>query len=226
MSDVCLIFFTYNVVRMIYINLMREESAMTEKKRGSVGYSSRINDPAFKKYLKNSNRWSLLFSLIIAIVAVVGFYIYGETSSEMENPQALYIGFGIGGMFILVALFQVLGRKKSRTWDGTVVDKTVKNKRRRQSTGADENDFYWVEYTEYKVIIRSEQGKKYEITAEDDTTLYDYYQIGDKIRHHAGLNSYEKYDKSKDSIIFCGACGSLNQIEDDFCHRCKCPLLK
>lgn len=199
---------------------------MEKKDRGSVGYSSRINDPVFARYLKNSNRWSVLFSLIIAIVAVIGFYIYGETSSEMENPQALYIGFGIGGMFILIALFQVLGRKKSRTWDGIVVDKTVKNKRRRQSTGSDDNAFYWVEYTEYKVIIQSEQGKKYEITAEDDTTLYDYYQVGDRIRHHAGLNSYEKYDKSKDSIIFCGACGSLNQIEEDFCHRCKCPLLK
>lgn len=199
---------------------------MEKKDRGSVGYSSRINDPAFARYLKNSNRWSVLFSLIIAIVAVIGFYIYGETSSEMENPQALYIGFGIGGMFILIALFQVLGRKKSRTWDGIVVDKTVKNKRRRQSTGSDDNAFYWIEYTEYKVIIQSEQGKKYEITAEDDTTLYDYYQVGDRIRHHAGLNSYEKYDKSKDSIIFCGACGSLNQIEEDFCHRCKCPLLK
>ncbi len=193
---------------------------------GRAGFSTKINDPAFAKYLKNSNRWAGMFSVIIAIVAIIGFYIYGETSSEMSNPQALYIGFGIGGMFVLVALIQVIGRKKSKTWDGVVIDKTIKNKKRRQSTGSEDSDYYWLEYIEYKVIIKNDQGKKYEITAEDDTTQYNYYQIGDRIRHHAGLNSYEKYDKSKDSIIFCAACGTLNQIEADYCHRCKCPLLK
>ena len=84
---------------------------------GRAGFSTRIHDPAFAKYLKNSNRWSGMFSGILAIAAVVGFYIYGETSSEMSNPQALYIGFGIGGMFIFVALIQMIGRKTSKTWD-------------------------------------------------------------------------------------------------------------
>ena len=193
---------------------------------GRAGFSTRIHDPAFAKYLKNSNRWSGMFSGILAIAAVVGFYIYGETSSEMSNPQALYIGFGIGGMFIFVALIQMIGRKTSKTWDGTVIDKTIKKKRRRKSTGSEESDYDWVDYVEYKVIIKSEEGKKHEITAEDDDTLYNYYKVGDRVRHHGGLNSYEKYDKSNDSIIFCAACATLNQIEDDKCHRCKCPLLK
>lgn len=97
---------------------------------------------------------TIVISIILAISAIVGFYIYGETSSEMDNPQALFIGFGIGGMFVLVALLQILGRKRSK------------------------------------------------------------------------INSYEKHDKSKDSIIFCAACSSLNNIEDNNCFRCKCPLLK
>lgn len=193
---------------------------------GSAGFSTKISDPAFAKYLKNTNKWSAIFSIILAMAAIIGFFIYGETSSEMDNPQAMYIGLGIGGMFILIALFQILGRNRSKTWDGTVIDKTIKNKRRRQNTGSDTNDYYWVDYIEYKVIIRSDSGKKHEITAEDDTTVYNYYEKGDRVRHHGGLNSYEKYDKSKDSIIFCAACGSLNNIEDDNCFRCKCPLLK
>ncbi len=61
---------------------------------------------------------------------------------------------------------------------------------------------------------------------EDDDTLYNYYRIGDRVRHHAGLNSYEKYDKTRDSIIFCAACATLCDIGDDVCYRCKCPLLK
>lgn len=188
-----------------------------------IGFSSKINDPAFSKYIKNTNRWSAIFSVIIAVAAIIGFYIYGETSSEMENPQALYIGFGIGGMFLLIALFTIIGRKKSTTWDGTVVDKKIEKKRRSQSSG---DNHYWENYTLFTVFLRSDNGKKHRISVENDNTIYNYYQIGDRVRHHKGLNSYEKYDKSRDSIIFCNACASLNNIQDDFCFRCKCPLLK
>lgn len=191
-----------------------------------VGFSSKINDPAFEKYIKNTNRWSAIFSVILAVAAIISFFIYGETSTEMENPQALFIGLGIGGMFLLIALFQIIGRKRSKTWDGTVVDKTVKKKNRRQSTGGGDNDYYIHYYTEYAVIVRKDGGKTHRMVAEDDDTVYNYYQIGDRVRHHGGLNSYEKYDKSRDSIIFCAACASLNKMEDDYCFRCKCPLLK
>lgn len=193
---------------------------------GRIGYSERIHDPAFAGYLKNTNRWSAIFSMVLAVAAVVGFFIYGETSREMENPQALFIGMGIGGMFLVIALYTILARKASKTWDGVVVDKTIKKKDRRQSTGSDDNDYYIVYYTEYAVIIRDERGKMHRLTAEDDDTQYNYFQVGDHVRHHAGLNSYEKYDKSHDSIIFCSACATLCDINDDYCFRCKCPLLK
>ena len=196
-----------------------------EVSRGPIGYSSRINDPAFAKYLKNTNRWAVLFSLILAIAALLGFYIYGETSSEMDNPQALIIGSAIAALFLLIALFQVLGRKRSKTWDGVVVDKTVKEKKRRQSTG---NDDYTIDYyTEYAVIVKEDgKNKKHRIVSEDDATLSRYFQIGDRVRHHAGLNSYEKYDKSADTVIFCNACATRCDINDEYCFRCKCPLLK
>jgi hypothetical protein len=136
----------------------------------------------------------------------------------------MFIGLGIGAMFVVIALFQVAGRKKGKTWDGVVVDKTVLAKKRRRNTTG--NDYYWENYTEYTVIIRSDQGQKHVITVDDDDTLFNYYQIGDRVRHHAGLNSYEKFDKSNDSMVFCAACASLNAIEDDVCFRCHCPLLK
>lgn len=196
------------------------------KNAGRIGYSDRINDPSFARYIKNNNRWSFIFSLILAVAAIIGFFIYGESSSEMENPQALYIGLGIGGMFVAIALFQILGRKRSKTWDGVVADKTVKKKNRRQSSGNGAKDYYIHYYTEYAVIIQADNGGTFRITAEDDDTLFNYYQIGDRVRHHAGLNSYEKYDKSQDSIIFCNACGTLCDISDDVCFRCQCPLLK
>ena len=191
---------------------------------GRVGYSQHIQDPAFARYLKSTNRWSAVFSVILAVAAVIGFTIYGEVSSEMENPQALFIGLGIGGMFLLIALYTILARKRSKTWDGVVVDKTVKEKTRRHDTGNNDSTIDY--YTEYAVIVRDERGKNHRLTAEDDRTVFDYFQVGDRVRHHAGLNSYEKYDKSHDSIIFCNACATLCQINDDVCFRCKCPLLK
>lgn len=193
---------------------------------GTLGYSPRINDPAFAKYVKNANRYAGIFTGILAIIAFIGFTVYGETSSEMDNPQAMYIGMGIGGMFLTIALFTTLSKKRSKTWDGVVADKTIKNKRRKQSTGPDKNDFYWSDYVEYKVIIKEDGGKKHELTAEDDDTRYNYFQVGDKVRHHGKLNTYEKYDKTRDTVSFCNACASLNDIHDEACFRCKCPLLK
>lgn len=188
-----------------------------------IGYSERINDPAFARYRRNSVVWSFSFAAILALAAVIGFYIYGETSTEMDNPQALYIGMGIGGMFLAIALFQTIGRSRSIAWDGVVTDKKTEKKRRRERSGNDER---WVSYTLYTVVIKTDASKTYDITAEDDDTQYNYYCIGDRVRHHKGLNSLEKYDKSGDSIIFCNACASLNDIDDDLCHRCSCPLLK
>lgn len=189
-----------------------------------MGFSNKIKDPAFARYIKSTYLWSAIFSIIIAIGTIVGFYIAGESSPEMDNPESLYIGLGIGGVFIIIALFQIIGRKRSKTWDGIVEDKTIKVKKQRENYG--DNNYNDVNYLEYTVVILSDQGKRYEISARNDETMYNYYNIGDKVRHHAGLNSYEKFDKSRDKFIPCNACASLNDIQDNYCSRCKCPLLK
>lgn len=192
---------------------------------GLRGFSPRISDPAFEKYIKNTNRWAAIFSMILAVAAVIGFYIAGEAGAEgMNNPESLYIGFGIGGMFLVIALFQIMGRKRSKTWDGTVEDKKIKKKTERHTYGG--GDVRYEDYLEYSVIIRSDRGKRHTIKSRDSDTLYNYYQIGDRVRRHAGLNSYEKYDKTGDKFIPCNACGTLCDISEETCFRCKCPLLK
>jgi len=191
-----------------------------------VGFSSKINDPAFKKYIKNYNRWSVIFTVIVAVAAVVGFTIAGEMGVDgMGNPESLYIGLAVGGMFIVIAISQIKGRKRSSTWDGTVVDKKVRKKTERQFDA--DNDYnYNVDYLEYSVVIRSDHGKTHVLKDRNNDTLYNYYRVGDRLRYHAGLKSYEKYDKSADNFIICNACASLNDIHYDYCFRCKCPLLK
>ena len=202
------------------------ENRQVGKAHGQIGYSEKIIDPAFSRYIKNSGRWSFIFAAVLSAIVLIGFYFYGKTSGEMDMPQALSIGGGIGGMFFVFAFLQLLSRKRQRTWDGVVADKIIKEKSRRKSYGSDKNDYYIQRYTEYTVVIRDAKGKNHFLSAEDDDTVYQYYQVGDRVRHHAGLNSFEKYDKSKDSIIFCNACATLCSIEEALCFRCGCPLLK
>jgi len=189
-----------------------------------VGFSKKINDPFFAKYVKNSNRWAAIFGGGLALIAVVGFTLAGTMGVDnMENPQAMFQGMGVGGMFLLITLFTIISKKQSGTWDGTVVDKKITKKKKKQS----ESDDYsrYVDYLEYQVLIRADDGKTHRLVRGDDT-LYNYYRVGDRVRHHAGLTGYEKYDKSTDSIIFCVACSSLNKMEDDYCFQCRGPLLK
>ena len=192
---------------------------------GGVGYSPRINDPAFTRYLKNTNRFAGLFAVLLAFAAVVGFTLAGKFHVDgISNPTGFYIGLGVGCMFLLIALLTTLGRKSSRTWDGIVVDKTIQKRTRQVQSGDDYDTRHYLEYT--VLIQQAAGGKLHRLAVADDDTLYRYYQVGDHVRHHAGLNSYEKYDKSADRVIFCNACATLCDIELDHCPRCGCPLLK
>ena len=185
-----------------------------------IGYSSRIKDPSFAKYVSDSNLYAAIFSGVLAVAAVIGFYIYGERSKDMENPEALYIGLGIGSMFLIIAVTQIMNRNRSKTWDGVVVNKNIEHKQRKRNRRTEE-------YTVFTVSVQRDDNKKiYTQRNEDDDTVYQYFQIGDKVRHHGGVRTFEKYDKSRDTIIFCNACSSLNDINDEKCFRCNRPLLK
>jgi hypothetical protein len=204
-----------------------DHETRTEQREGNqklIGFSERIHDPAFASYQRQATAWSFIFAGILAVVVIVGFFIYGQTSSEMDNPQALFIGLGIGGMFLTIALLSTISRAMVKQWDGVVIDKKIEKKTRRQK---DSNGQYYTErYTLYTVVFKTDQGKIEKRSREDDDLVYNYFEIGDRVRHHKGLGTLEKYDKSKDSIIFCNACSTLNDINDEKCYRCSCPLLK
>ena len=63
------------------------QSKSPDQDNGLTGYSAKINDPAFAQYLKKSKRWALIFSSVLALVAIIGFFIYGETSSKWIIPR-------------------------------------------------------------------------------------------------------------------------------------------
>ncbi len=189
-----------------------------------VGYSSRINDPAFDRYIKNSKRWIRIFSFALAAIAIVGFYLAGESRADgLSNPESLFIGLGIGGMFLFIGIVLSFEKGRGKDFDGVVEDKYVREKVKKNKT---EDGVEYEKYLEFTIAIRSDDGKLHKIVVRDDDTEYNYYKVGERLRYHGKLKSYEKYDKRGDEIIFCSACATLCDINDDVCFRCKCPLLK
>lgn len=187
---------------------------------GLVGFSPRINDPAFASYKKKSSAWSFIFAFILAVIAVIGFPIYGNASGEIDWPNSLYYGLGIGGMFVVIALLQTIKRGVDKTWDGVVVYKDIYRERSQANEG---HSHY---HTVYVLKIRKDFGGTKKHKWRDSPGPYEYYSVGDKVRHNKGFYFYEKYDKSGDSQIMCAACMAFNDINADVCTKCKCPLLK
>ncbi len=186
-----------------------------------MAYSTKIHDPAFERYRQNSKNYGFLFGLGLAVVAIAGFYLYGESGGDMENPEAVTVGFVIGGMFLLIGVYAARSKNVRPTWDGMVTGKNVK-KERRKSARPGEQEWRMV----YTILIKSENGTTEEIRVEDDDTLFNYFRKGEKVRYHGALRTYEKFDKSGDDIIFCNACGFLHEMEEEVCRNCGCPLLK
>ena len=185
-----------------------------------IGFSDKINDPAFAAYKRKAVTWSFLFSLILAVIAVVAFPIYGEKSGDIDWPNSLYYGMGIGGMFLIIALMQTIKRALDRTWDGTVEFKDSYNLISRSRKGQTSS------VPIYVMKVRKDSGGLKKHKWRGIPGPYSYYKVGDQVRHHKGFFYYEKYDKSQDSQIMCAACLSFNDIARTHCARCKCPLLK
>lgn len=164
-----------------------------------MGFSSKIASPAFDAYKKGMTKSSYKFTLIIAVMAVVGFPIYGGVTGDIDMPYSLYYGLGIGGMFMAIALYQNRKKQTDTTWDGVVINKETNKKK----SYSDKNDEVGTDYTEYVLSVKRDDGKLYKHKFIDQPTIYNYYHIGDKVRHHKGFEYYEKYDKSKDTQILC-----------------------
>ena len=112
-----------------------ERAGQRQSETGLIGFSSKISDPAFAAYKRKSVAWSLIFSAILFVIAVIAFPIYGSASGELDWPYSLYYGLGIGTMFVVIALLQTAKKALDKTWDGEVVYKDSYILRERDRNG-------------------------------------------------------------------------------------------
>lgn len=201
-------------------------SISNQNMSGFVGFSGRINDPEVIKNIEDDNKKGRGCIFIGIPLPLIILLIAGVVTDEVSTTDALVIGGGISFVFLIGYLFASSLGKAKHTWDGVVTDKKTKNKIRRFRDGEVQS------YTEYTVYFRTDKGKK-EMSVKrsyndpEFNIYYNYLSIGDRVRYHPRLSfKYEKYDKSRDSVIPCMFCKTMNDIRNDRCESCNRLLFK
>ncbi|WP_313164985.1 zinc ribbon domain-containing protein [Sedimentibacter sp.] len=189
---------------------------------GLVGFSDRYNCPEILAAAQKNKKSSIGCMWILVFVPLIGFPVAGLLMDDFPFGESLVIGVGIALVMLVVNLL-ALRKTKQPMWEGVVVNKYSKEKSEHRG-GEDDN---WRTYTEYNTIINTDAGKKKTIVEKDSGRhMYDYLSVGDRVRFHPGFGTYEKYDKSKDRIIYCNVCSMMNPIQNDRCKRCNNLLFK
>lgn len=198
-----------------------EHSADTGKTK-LVGFSELCNSPEILAYAQISKKSSIGCMYILMFVPLIGFPIAGLLIDEFPLGEAIFIGAVITLVMLIVNLL-ALRKIRQPSWEGTVVNKY--SKERSEHRGGDDDNYRT--YTEYTTVITTNAGKKKTIVEKDSGRhMYDYMSVGDRVLFHPKFGTYEKYDKSKDSIIYCNICSMMNPLQNDRCKRCNNLLFK
>src|SRR5690554_388438 len=185
---------------------------------GLVGFSDRCNSPEILATAQKNRKSSIGCMWILVFVPLIGFPIAGLLMDDFPFGESVVIGIGIAFLMLIVNLF-ALRRAKQPIWEGVVVNKYSKEKYEHRDK--------LETYTEYTTVINSDADKKKTIVENGSGRhIYDYLSVGDKVRFHPKFGTYEKYDKSKDRIIYCNVCSMMNPIQNDRCKRCNNLLFK
>ena len=189
---------------------------------GLTGFSERYTSPEILAAAQKNKKTSIGCMWILVLVPLAGFIIAGLLMDDFPFGEALVIGVGIAVVMLIVNLI-ALKRTKKPIWEGTVINKYKKEKY--EHRGSDDDNYRT--YTEYTTVIRTDAGRKKTIVEKDSgRDMYDYLSVGDRLRYHPAFGTYEKYDKSKDRIIYCNVCRMMNPIENERCKRCNNLIFK
>ncbi len=183
-----------------------------------LGFSDKSNDPAFAAARKKQGKRSVIAYLIFIPICIIIGFIAAKSTGEQGY---LYAGMAVAAISVLIVFFQFVKRNTRKQWDGTVIDKKKRYIQKSDNDGHDDS------YTKYTVVFCDDNGKKRKYSESEFHEVYDYLEIGDKVRYHPKFSHhFEKYDKNKDGYLLCHSCGTHNDYANDTCSKCGLPLLK
>lgn len=207
--------------------LRDERNTFTERREGSriygTGFSQRINDYAFVSKAKRGSKYSVVYSVFFAIACVPVFIMMDTVSDKINRTGAITAGIFAAIIILAAGIFLQLRYIKKRSWEGTIT-----NKQEEKSTQLVLKGLLLkkAEITMYVIEALEKDGKLHKIKYKDRQDIFEYFNVGDQISKHGGLKIYEKFDKTGDTCVFCSVCLTKNEPDEDFCAKCKFPLLK
>ncbi len=191
--------------------------AAEENENPLSGWSDKLDDPMIQKAALRQKKSARMFGIIFGIIFPVGFIVAGLLIDSIPLKLAVIVGFALGLIMVAISYIRLFSLNKP-IWEGTVADKTSvehfdkKNK-----------DKARIDYT---VVFHGNGGGRKKLRVKNDSSFYDYYHVGDKVRYYPVFGTFEKRDKTNDDIIFCNVCSAKNPISNRKCDRCKSPLFK
>lgn len=185
-----------------------------------VGWTTHHLDPVVIQRAEKNKKNAWIFTLILTVLFPVGFTLAGLLMDDMPLNEALIIGVGLGLLMLIIGVIRI-SKMKSGFWEGTVADK-----KKKQKIDNSQEDSVTRYKTVYTIIVNEDSGKRHKLTYVDNTAMYNYFNVGDRIRCHQAFGTYEKFDKSRDSEIYCNICGAFNDISQENCISCRLPLFK
>lgn len=194
------------------------------------GYSTRINDPEILKAMRKSRNISKLFVPIIVPLPTIGFVLYASVTGEMDPAEAFRNGLFVSAVFLAFALYSFAKERAKHSYEAIVTDKKILNQRKRLTASQRRNNRDDDQIREqYVTYIRRSDGKNDKIveTTPMRFSAWHYLEVGDRFMYHPQLHfPYEKYDKTRETHLFCVSCLKENPITNDRCSKCGVPLLK
>ncbi|MGI5979240.1 MAG: zinc ribbon domain-containing protein [Oscillospiraceae bacterium] len=185
---------------------------------GLIGFSDRCNHPEILAAAQENKKFAVGCMWVLLFVPLIGFPLAGLLMDDFPFGESVVVGIGLALVMLILNLLR-LRETRQPMWEGVVVNQYSKERNEHR----DEPETY----TEFTTVIRTDTGKKKTIVEKNSQRhMYDYLAVGDRVRYHPKFGTYEKYDKSKDRIIYCNVCSMMNPIQNDRCKRCNNLLFK
>lgn len=187
----------------------------------SQGFSPRYQDPEILEAARAQRSSARGCLWMLAWPPLLFFSLAGLLIEGYPLGEGLIIGTAVALLMIVIHIFALKSSNKP-VWEGVVIDRYSKEKRRHdRKTGGS------IRHWELNTVIRKDRGEKITLSERSgEGHLYDYLAVGDRIRFHPAFGTYEKYDKTKDTYLYCNVCRMLNPMERERCKRCNQYLFK
>lgn len=188
------------------------------------GFSKRAANPEFREEMQKALKKNfrnivigagcvfLAVFLILLIMVAVKYINMGVCIGTSAVILLICIGIVVG---CFIALLKDINDLKKDSMEGVILKKS---KTRVHRTGKS-----YTARTKYKVIIKTDDGKKIKLGGTKARTFYFACEEGDRVCYHPGflypVEFYNKADKNKNICVFCGAESEANAAVCPVCGK-------